>query len=151
MQFVNRESEIVNGDWLPDMDLNHDKQIQSLLCYRYTIGQTDAFKKLKGFMNQSSRQTVAGLTEPCDTDACPGHAVPKGHATAAQPFNSGLDANRSAVPKGRPRAESGRCVPTVPSGLVCQAGFVPALKRRAILNLSLRDKGTRHGFINRKS
>jgi hypothetical protein len=28
------------GDWwLPDMDLNHDKQIQSLLCYRYTIGQ----------------------------------------------------------------------------------------------------------------
>ena len=23
--------------WLPDMDLNHDKQIQSLLCYRYTI------------------------------------------------------------------------------------------------------------------
>ena len=30
----------VNGEWLPDMDLNHDKQIQSLLCYRYTIGQT---------------------------------------------------------------------------------------------------------------
>ena len=30
--------------WLPDMDLNHDKQIQSLLCYRYTIGQTCAFK-----------------------------------------------------------------------------------------------------------
>ena len=31
-------------DWLPDMDLNHDKQIQSLLCYRYTIGQTCGFK-----------------------------------------------------------------------------------------------------------
>jgi hypothetical protein len=30
--------------WLPDMDLNHDKQIQSLLCYRYTIGQTRAVK-----------------------------------------------------------------------------------------------------------
>ena len=44
MQFVNRESEIVNGDWLPDMDLNHDKQIQSLLCYRYTIGQTSVCK-----------------------------------------------------------------------------------------------------------
>ena len=29
-------------NWLPDMDLNHDKQIQSLLCYRYTIGQTRA-------------------------------------------------------------------------------------------------------------
>ncbi len=26
-------------EWLPDMDLNHDKQIQSLLCYHYTIGQ----------------------------------------------------------------------------------------------------------------
>lgn len=32
------------GRWLPDMDLNHDKQIQSLLCYRYTIGQTSALK-----------------------------------------------------------------------------------------------------------
>ena len=30
--------------WLPDMDLNHDKQIQSLLCYRYTIGQTGTSK-----------------------------------------------------------------------------------------------------------
>lgn len=27
-------------NWLPDMDLNHDKQIQSLLCYRYTTRQT---------------------------------------------------------------------------------------------------------------
>ena len=32
------------GGWLPDMDLNHDKQIQSLLCYRYTIGQTGGRK-----------------------------------------------------------------------------------------------------------
>src|SRR6266853_1879827 len=31
-------------NWLPDMDLNHDKQIQSLLCYRYTIGQTSGIK-----------------------------------------------------------------------------------------------------------
>ena len=30
--------------WLPDMDLNHDKQIQSLLCYRYTIGQGNDVK-----------------------------------------------------------------------------------------------------------
>jgi hypothetical protein len=30
--------------WLPDMDLNHDKQIQSLLCYRYTIGQKRSSK-----------------------------------------------------------------------------------------------------------
>ena len=28
------------------MDLNHDKQIQSLLCYRYTIGQADVWHRL---------------------------------------------------------------------------------------------------------
>ena len=46
------------GNWLPDMDLNHDKQIQSLLCYRYTIGQTGALGNLKSFVGQSSRQTA---------------------------------------------------------------------------------------------
>src|SRR5256885_5102768 len=40
--------------WLPDMDLNHDKQIQSLLCYRYTIGQTGGFKV--GIGAKESRQ-----------------------------------------------------------------------------------------------
>lgn len=35
-----REANPLAGSWLPDMDLNHDKQIQSLLCYRYTIGQS---------------------------------------------------------------------------------------------------------------
>ena len=45
-------------NWLPDMDLNHDKQIQSLLCYRYTIGQAGALNKLEGFIGQSSRQTA---------------------------------------------------------------------------------------------
>ena len=39
MKIASHESEIENDEWLPDMDLNHDKQIQSLLCYRYTIGQ----------------------------------------------------------------------------------------------------------------
>ena len=28
-------------EWLPDMDSNHDKQIQRLLCYHYTIGQPE--------------------------------------------------------------------------------------------------------------
>ena len=37
---------IAGKDWLPDMDLNHDKQIQSLLCYRYTIGQAGACKNV---------------------------------------------------------------------------------------------------------
>ena len=44
---------LVNREWLPDMDLNHDKQIQSLLCYRYTIGQTSALKV--GFPPSESR------------------------------------------------------------------------------------------------
>ena len=137
--------------WLPDLDLNQDKQIQSLLCYRYTIGQTGALEKLKGLTSQSSCQTSAGLQEQRDVDACPGHAVPKGHATIAQRFNAGLEANRSGVPKGRPRARPRQNSPTVPSGLVCQPECFPALKRRAILKRSLRDKGTRHGFVNRKS
>ena len=59
MKILRRKSEIANGEWLPDMDLNHDKQIQSLLCYRYTIGQTDALERLKSFMSQSSHQTSA--------------------------------------------------------------------------------------------
>ena len=43
-QSEKRKAKSGNLKWLPDMDLNHDKQIQSLLCYRYTIGQTSAFK-----------------------------------------------------------------------------------------------------------
>jgi hypothetical protein len=46
-KWMNRKRE-----WLPDMDLNHDKQIQSLLCYRYTIGQTGA-SKVKGWVGES--------------------------------------------------------------------------------------------------
>ena len=42
------------GKWLPDMDLNHDKQIQSLLCYRYTIGQAGAERNLENFCQESS-------------------------------------------------------------------------------------------------
>jgi hypothetical protein len=47
-------------EWLPDMDLNHDKVIQSHLCYRYTIGHAGASAKLKGFTGQSRRQTRVG-------------------------------------------------------------------------------------------
>lgn len=55
MKTTNRQSKIKNGSWLPDMDLNHDKQIQSLLCYRYTIGQAGAVNNLESFDSQSSR------------------------------------------------------------------------------------------------
>ena len=55
MKIVHRQSEIVNAGWLPDMDLNHDKQIQSLLCYRYTIGQAGASDSVNQSRGQSSR------------------------------------------------------------------------------------------------
>ena len=41
-------------NWLPDMDLNHDKQIQSLLCYRYTIGQCASGVKVSPLFIESS-------------------------------------------------------------------------------------------------
>ena len=58
MQLENRKSKIVNGRWLPDMDLNHDKQIQSLLCYRYTIGQEGALRSV----NLSIAESSCGLS-----------------------------------------------------------------------------------------
>jgi hypothetical protein len=59
VNFVNRKSEIVDGEWLPDMDLNHDKQIQSLLCYRYTIGQNDVWYRLDISIGESRRGSKA--------------------------------------------------------------------------------------------
>ena len=61
MKIVNRKSEIANGSWLPDMDLNHDKQIQSLLCYRYTIGQAGASDSVNVSRSQSSRERRTGV------------------------------------------------------------------------------------------
>ena len=40
-------------NWLPDMDLNHDKVIQSHLCYRYTIGQSARGEKVESFTTES--------------------------------------------------------------------------------------------------
>ena len=63
MRLVNRNSNIANKDWLPDLDLNQDKQIQSLLCYRYTIGQAgacklDAWRWESRFVEPLNRYTV---------------------------------------------------------------------------------------------
>ena len=82
MQLETHNSKLATDNvWLPDMDLNHDKQIQSLLCYRYTIGQVGASKRLKGFALPSSRQTV----------------VPQGRKTIAHGVSRGVtDAFRSS-------------------------------------------------------
>ena len=61
---MNRRFE--NERWLPDMDLNHDKQIQSLLCYRYTIGQSGRSEKLSKRDFESSHATrVSAHSEGC--------------------------------------------------------------------------------------
>ena len=78
----NRQSAIES--WLPDMDLNHDKQIQSLLCYRYTIGQAGASDRLKTFVSESSCQT----------------GVPQGREKVAHGFNRGLPVRFVSSPAG---------------------------------------------------
>jgi hypothetical protein len=69
------------ANWLPDMDLNHDKQIQSLLCYRYTIGQAGACDRLKGFVSQSRlvKPLNRYIVEPC--------FAPSGADSTIQRFN----------------------------------------------------------------
>ena len=101
--------------WLPDMDLNHDKQIQSLLCYRYTIGQAGAFYRLNGFIGQSSRQTT----------------VPQGREKVAHGFNRGLSAGFVSSPAGTKENAPGQFL----SPLRGLAGFgtqIPQLKLWAI-------------------
>ena len=97
-------------NWLPDMDLNHDKQIQSLLCYRYTIGQDDAWGKLENFAGQSSRQTV----------------VPQGRMTIAHGFNRGAASQKTLKPRrGDRNAGMNFCRP---SGTRFVSNFYPRLK-----------------------
>src|SRR5207244_1111008 len=72
-------------------------------------------------------------------DRCFG--VPQGQSRIARRFNAGLDAERSRVPKGRLRSNPTTSPSAVPSGLFWHARCFPALKRRAILKMSLGDKG----------
>ncbi len=60
----NRIAAIAPKGWLPDLDLNQDKQIQSLLCYRYTIGQTDAIPSVRLWPLPSSRRTSSPRARP---------------------------------------------------------------------------------------
>ena len=101
------------------MDLNHDKVIQSHLCYRYTIGQAGASGKLKSFAVQSRRHTapvVAALGERRQ------FAVPQGRKTIAHGFNRGFSVRMAQVPQGRLKGLDPELPPThadsaVPAGL----------------------------------
>jgi hypothetical protein len=115
MQIVNRKSKIVNGSWLPDMDLNHDKQIQSLLCYRYTIGQAGASSRLKNFVSESSCQ----------------NEVPQGRKIIAHGFNRGSAVAFESSPGGTKENELGKILSPL-RGLVGFGMRIPQLKLRAI-------------------
>ena len=49
MSILHSTFSILHSRWLPNMDLNHDKQIQSLLCYHYTIRHARCGKKTSPF------------------------------------------------------------------------------------------------------
>jgi hypothetical protein len=73
-------------EWLPDMDLNHDKQIQSLLCYRYTIGQT-GFVKIESRLRESSRRLmgVARLSPVAQVSNLLYRRLPAGRRRSREP------------------------------------------------------------------
>ena len=101
--------------WLPDVDLNHDKQIQSLLCYRYTIGQDEVSGKLKNFVSESSCQT----------------GVPQGQKTIARGFNRGLAVAFESSPGGAKEQTWEQFLPPL-RGLVGFGWQPPQLKLWAI-------------------
>ena len=102
------------ASWLPDMDLNHDKQIQSLLCYRYTIGQAGASSRLKNFVCESSCQ----------------NEVPQGRKIIAHGFNRGLVSQKNH----KPRRGGRKTAPAFcrPFGTRSVSNFYPRLKPWAI-------------------
>ena len=102
--------------WLPDVDLNHDKQIQSLLCYRYTIGQDEASGKLKNFVSESSCQTE----------------VLQGQKTIARSFNCGSMITFGSSPGGAKESSRGKFLSPL-RGSVGLNSQIPQLKLRAIV------------------
>jgi hypothetical protein len=99
------------------MDLNHDKQIQSLLCYRYTIGQDEASVKLKNFMGESSCQIE----------------VPQGQKTIARSFNCGSAVAFGSSPAGVKENARAKFLSPL-RGLVAFGRQFPQLKLRVIFS-----------------
>ncbi len=64
-------------NWLPDMDLNHDKQIQSLLCYRYTIPHRVLLREQRGYPGiLNPPRKMARSTEGVEMAALPPPRLP---------------------------------------------------------------------------
>ena len=98
--------------WLPDMDLNHDKQIQSLLCYRYTIGQTAA--NSLGNARAESRVCIRTVTQISNLlyrrfSICGSSGIPSASADSNRQQNGILRYSRlefcatAAVPASNPQ------------------------------------------------
>ncbi len=66
--------------------------------------------------------------------------VPEGQMKIAQRFNAGMHATTGKVPKGRLKDGNDRFTFSRPFGTRIQSTTIPALKRRAIIGMSLRDK-----------
>ena len=66
--------------------------------------------------------------------------VPDGHMKIAQRFNAGMHATPGQVPKGRLNVGTVGCQFSRPFGTRILSNTIPALKRRAITGMSLRDK-----------
>src|ERR1051326_30169 len=65
--------------------------------------------------------------------------VPEGQKRIAQRFNTGMYATPVRVPKGRLTHGNNRFTFGRPVGTRIQSTTIPALKRRAIIGMSLRD------------
>src|SRR5437763_16396176 len=66
--------------------------------------------------------------------------VPEGHLKIAQRFNAGMYATPEQVPRGRLKDGADRDPFSRPFGTRSLSTAIPALKRRAIIGMSLRDK-----------
>jgi len=66
--------------------------------------------------------------------------VPEGQMKIAQRFNAGMYATPGKAPKGRLKDGKDRFTFSRPFGTRVQSTTIPALKRRAIIGMSLRDK-----------
>src|SRR5881394_1271370 len=66
--------------------------------------------------------------------------VPDGQMKIAQRFNAGMYATVGKVPKGRLKHGNDWFTFSRPFGTRIQSTTIPALKRRAIIGMSLRDK-----------
>jgi hypothetical protein len=143
-------------NWLPDMDLNHDKQIQSLLCYRYTIGQMSGVKLkraqvlsqgLSRGMNVLGRETKLfvwqvgspaslrfGRAGHCDGSACLCAGGTSGNSPTFQRWVDARNALSSGWGGRRPNQEL-YPQPRQPSlsGLMDSRASSPTFKRWAIV------------------